>query len=148
MASGPPRSGQSNPDRSRAALHLAGVEQARERVRHIVEDARASFLLDLDRFPPLSNPTGRVCFGVPEDVRVATHQLRVHGPGDRFEVSVTLLFEQQRQEVGLEQEVAELVEKPGGVTGVGGVGDLVGLFDGMRDDRACRLLAVPGAVPA
>ncbi len=72
----------------------------------------------------------------------------MHGPGDRFEVALALLFEQQGEEVGLEEQVAELVDQLGGIAGVGRVRDLVGLFDRVRDDRPRRLLAIPGAVPA
>ena len=54
-----------------------------------------------------------------------------------------------RQEVGLEQEVAELVDEPGvGRAGERLVGHLVGLLDGVRHDRGDRLLAVPRAVAA
>ena len=124
------------------------MEQARESLRHVVEDAGAPFLLGLDRLPALPDAAGRVRFGISEDMRVATDELRVDGPGDGFEIAVALLLEQQREEVGLEQEVAELVEELGGVARVGGVGDLVGLFDRVRHDRACGLLAIPGAVAA
>ena len=113
-----------------------------------MEDARAPFLLGLDRLPPLAHPPGRVGLGVAEDVRVAADELRVHRPGDRFEVAVALLLEQQREEVRLEEQVAELVEQLGRVAGVRGVGDLVGLLDRVRDDRARGLLAIPGAVAA
>ena len=56
------------------------------------------------------------------------------------------LLEQQRQEVDLEQHVAELVEQLRVVARVGGVGELVGLLDRVRHDRALVLLAVPGAL--
>ena len=46
----------------------------------------------------------------------------------------------------LEQHVAELVEQLGVVAAMGGVGELVGLLDGVRDDRALVLLAIPGAL--
>ena len=70
------------------------------------------------------------------------------GPRDRLEVALPLLLEQQGEEVRLEQQVAELVEQLRRVTGVRGVGDLVGLLDRVRHDRARRLLAIPGAVAA
>ena len=56
------------------------------------------------------------------------------------------LLEQQRQEVDLEQHVAELVEQLGVVAGVRGGGQLVRLLDRVRDDRALVLLAVPRAL--
>ena len=64
------------------------------------------------------------------------------------EVAVAALLEQQREEVDLEQHVAELVEQLGVVARVRGVGQLVGLLDRVRDDAALVLLAVPGAVAA
>ena len=56
------------------------------------------------------------------------------------------LLEQQREEVDLEEHVAELVAQLGVVAGVGGVGQLVGLLDGVGHDRALVLLAVPRAL--
>ena len=70
------------------------------------------------------------------------------GARDAVEVAVSLLLEQEREEVDLEEQVAELVEELGRVVGERGVGDLVGLLDGVRDDRASRLLAIPGALGA
>ena len=61
---------------------------------------------------------GRVGDRVAEDVRVAADELRVHGAGDRFEIAVPLLLEQQGEEVRLEQQVAELVEELRRVAGV------------------------------
>ena len=68
--------------------------------------------------------------------------------GDLREVAGAALLEQQREEVHLEEHVAQLVEQLGVVAGVGGVGELVGLLDGVRDDRALVLLAVPRALAA
>jgi hypothetical protein len=61
-------------------------------------------------------------------------------------VARAALLEQQRQEVDLEENVAELVGELGVVAALGGVGQLVGLLDGVRDDRALVLLAVPRAL--
>ena len=72
----------------------------------------------------------------------------MHVPGHRGEVAGAALLEQQRQEVDLGEHVAELVEQLRVVAGVRGVGELVGLLDGVGDDRARVLLAVPRAVPA
>jgi len=81
-------------------------------------------------------------------VRVARDQLLVDSPRNRGEVAPALLLEQQGQEVGLEEEVAELVLELRRVTEQRGVCDLVGLLDRVRDDRPRRLLAVPRAVAA
>jgi hypothetical protein len=48
----------------------------------------------------------------------------------------------------LKEEVAELVLELAGVTGERGVGNLVRLFDRVRDDRPRRLLPVPRTVAA
>ena len=58
------------------------------------------------------------------------------------------LLEQEREEVDLEEQVAELVEKLRRIVAERGVCDLVRLLDGVGDDRARCLLAVPGAVAA
>jgi hypothetical protein len=50
--------------------------------------------------------------------------------------------------VDLEEHVAELVEQLRVIARVGGGGQLVGLLDGMRDDRALVLLAIPRALDA
>ena len=61
----------------------------------------------------------------------------------RLEVAACVLLEQQRQEDALEEEIADLVEQLRVVVGERGVRDLVRLLDGVRHDRAGRLLAVP-----
>ena len=81
-------------------------------------------------------------------MRVAADELVVHEPRHGVEVAGAALLEQQREEVDLEEQVAELVEQLRVVARERGVGDLVGLLDGVRDDRARGLLAVPGAVAA
>ena len=133
-------------DRGRAPLGLARLQQRGQRLGHVVEDAAAALLLGLDRLPALAHATGRPRLGVAEDVRVPADELLVDGARDRVEVAVALLLEQQRQEEDLEQQVAELVVELGRVVGERRVGDLVGLLDRVRDDRARRLLAVPGAL--
>src|SRR3954468_11847287 len=79
---------------------------------------------------------------------VPAHELGVDALRDGRQVARAALLEQQRQEVDLEEHVAELVEELGVVTPVGGVGQLVGLLDGVGDDRALVLLAVPRALAA
>jgi hypothetical protein len=81
-------------------------------------------------------------------MRVAGDELVVDPRRDRREVAGPPLLEQEREEVRLEEEIAELVLELRVVAGERCVGDLVGLFDGVRDDRARRLLAVPGTVAA
>jgi hypothetical protein len=48
--------------------------------------------------------------------------------------------------VDLEEHIAELVEKLRVVARLRGVGELVGLLDGVGNDRPLVLLAVPGAL--
>ena len=104
--------------------------------------------LGLDRLPALTHATRGAGFGVAEHMRVATDELGVHRAGDAVEIAVSLLLEQEREEVDLEEQVAELVVELRRVVGEGGVGDLVRLLDGVGDDRASRLLAVPRAFGA
>ena len=79
-------------------------------------------------------------------MRVAADELVVNPAGDLLEVPRSALLEQQREEVDLEEEVAELVEQLLVVTGERRVRDLVGLLDGVRHDRARGLLPVPRAL--
>jgi hypothetical protein len=76
------------------------------------------------------------------------NELLVHAPRDVLEVPMAVLRQEQGEKVDLEEEIAELVEQLAVVAGLGGVGDLVRLLDGVRDDRTCGLLAVPRALAA
>src|SRR5262249_28362988 len=99
----------------------------------------------LDLLPALAHAARRPGFGVAEHVWVPADELLVHEPCDLLEVGGAALLQQQREEVDLEEEVTELVGELRVVALDGGVGDLVRLLEGMRDDRALGLLAVPGA---
>jgi hypothetical protein len=79
-------------------------------------------------------------------VRVSPDELRVDRARDSFEVPRALLLKGEREEVDLEEEVAELVEQLLVVAGERGVGDLVRLLDRVRDDRALGLFAIPRAL--
>ncbi len=81
-------------------------------------------------------------------MRVAADELLAAVLGDGGEVARAALLEQQRQEVHLKQDVAELVEELRVVAGVRGVGELVRLLDRVRDDRPLVLLAIPRALHA
>ena len=98
--------------------------------------------------PVLADATGRARLDVTEHVRVPAHELRVDRARCLLEVALALLLEEQREEVDLEEEVAELVEQLVGPVGERRVRDLVRLLDRVRHDRPRRLLAVPGTVPA
>jgi len=78
---------------------------------------------------------------------MAADQLLADVLGDVGHRARPPLLEQQREEVDLEEHVAELVAQLGVVAAMGGVGQLVGLLDGVRDDRPLVLLAVPRAFP-
>ena len=135
-------------DGLRALLDLARVQESREPLGDVVEDALAPLLLDLDPLPVRAHAVGGPGLDVAEDVRVPAHELRVHAAGHLREVAGATLLEQQREEVDLEEQVAELVEQLLVVAGERRVRDLVGLLDGVRDDRLRRLLAIPGALAA
>jgi len=79
---------------------------------------------------------------------MAGDQLRVDPARGALEVALAPLREQQREEVDLEKEVAELVEELGVIALLSRVRDLVGLLDRVGNDRADRLLAVPGTIAA
>ena len=66
--------------------------------------------------------------------------------GDVGQRAGAALLEQQREEVDLEQDVAELVEQLGVVAGVRRGGQLVGLLHRVRDDGPLVLLGVPRAL--
>ena len=131
----------------RAALHLARVQRPGQVLRHLAEDAGlAAGLGRLDRVPVAQHLAGRLGLDLAEHVRVAADQLLAAVLGDVGQRAGAALLEQQRQEVHLEEHVAELVEQLGVIARVGGRGQLVGLLDRVRDDRALVLLAVPGAL--
>src|SRR5439155_2327234 len=68
--------------------------------------------------------------------------------GHLRQVARSSLLEQEREEVDLEEQVAELVEQLRVVAGERGIRDLVRLLDRVRDDGRRRLLPIPGAVAA
>ena len=141
--------GQVEPARGRPALDLAGVQRRGEVLGDLAEDpGLAAGLGALDGVPVAQDGPGVVRGDLAEDVRVAAHELLAHVLGDLREVAGVALLHEEREEVDLEEDVAELVEQLGVVALVGRVGELVGLLDGVRDDRALVLLAVPGALHA
>jgi hypothetical protein len=79
---------------------------------------------------------------------MSADKLRLHAAGDLRQVSGTPLLEQEREEVDLEEQIAELVEQLLVVAGERSVRNLVRLLDGVRDDRALVLLAIPRAFAA
>ena len=113
-----------------------------------MEDALTAFLLRLDLLPALADASRRPRLRVPEHVRVAPDELRVDGPGDGLEVALALLLEEEREEVDLEQEIAELVVERRGIARERRVGHLVRFLDRVRHDRAGGLLPVPRALGA
>jgi hypothetical protein len=135
--------------RRRAALDLARVQRSGQVLGDLAEDARlAAGLGGLDGVPVGEHLAGTRDFDLAEDVRVAADELLAAVLGDPGQVARAALLEQQRQEVDLEEDVAELVEKLRVVAAQRRVGQLVGLFDGVRDDRALVLLTIPRALAA
>ena len=65
---------------------------------------------------------------------------------DRRQIAGAALLEKQGQEDDLEEQVTELPGELLVISGLGCVGDLVGLLDGVRDDRPDSLNAIPRAV--
>src|SRR5215208_559652 len=135
--------------RRRAALDLARVQRTRQVLGHLAEDAGLPAHLRLLDLVPVAQDLARALrFDGPEDVRVPAHELRVDVRGDVAQRPLSALLEQQGEEVDLEEDVAELVEQLGVIARVRRRGQLVGLLDGVRDDRALVLLAVPRALLA
>src|SRR4051812_33709377 len=131
----------------RTAQELAGIQRPGEVLRHLPEDAGLAALLALlDLVPVLQDLAGGLSGDVAEDMRVAADQLLAAVLGHRGEVTLAALLEQDGEEDDLEQHVAELVEQLAVIAAVGGVGQLVGLLDRVRHDRALVLLAVPRAL--
>jgi len=81
-------------------------------------------------------------------VRVTADQLRGDLAGNVVERAGPALLEQQGEKDDLKEDVAELVAQLLVIAALRGVGKLVGLFDGVSDDRALVLLAVPRALAA
>ena len=108
----------------------------------------APFVVALDLFPAPAHCACASGFGRAEDMWMPADELRGNQPNRLFEVATSVFLERQRQENALEQEIADLVEQLRVVADECGVGDLVCLLDGMRDDRASGLLAVPRALEA
>ena len=113
-----------------------------------MEDALASLLVRLDPVPVGADAARGARLDVAEHVRVAPDELLVDRARHVLEIAGALFGEEQREEVDLEEEVAELVQQLGGRALERCVSDLVRLLDGVRDDRPRGLLAVPGALPA
>jgi hypothetical protein len=133
-------------DGRRAALQLPRVEKCGEVLGDVVEDALAALLLGLQALPVRADAPRGPRLDLAEDVGVPRDELVVDPARDGGEVALALLLQQQREEVGLEEEVAELVLELPRVARQGGVRDLVGLLNRVRDDRLRGLLAIPRAV--
>src|SRR5207253_1388177 len=111
-----------------------------------MEDAFAPLLLAFDALPVLLDAPRRLRLHVAEDMWVPPDELLVDQPRRLREIARALLLEQQREEVDLEEQVAELVEQLAVVARERCIRDLVRLLDRVRHDRARRLLAVPRTV--
>ena len=79
---------------------------------------------------------------------MAADQLLPAVLGHGGQVTSAALLHQQGEEVHLEEHVAQLVEQLGVVAALRRVCQLVGLLDGVRDDRALVLLAIPRTLAA
>ena len=125
------------------------MQERGEVLGHVLEEPAPALLLALDPVPVGEHLAGALRARLAEDVRVAADQLlRRPASATAARSPGPALLEQQREEEDLEEDVAELVEQLLVVAARGRVGQLVGLLDGVRDDRALVLLAVPGALAA
>jgi hypothetical protein len=76
---------------------------------------------------------------------MAPHQLVADCRSDRIEVEMTTLLRDSRMEDHLKQEITELVLEMRHVALLDGIGDFVGLLDGVGGDARKCLYAVPRA---
>ena len=124
--------GEVEPRRRRAPLDLAGMQQCGQVLGDLAEQTRlAPGLLPLDGVPVAQDVAGIGNLGLAEHVGMPADQLLGDLLGNLFQRTGAALLEQQRQEVDLEEDVAELVLELGVVAAVGGLGELVRLLDGV-----------------
>src|SRR6185437_7293049 len=140
------RVGVLEPRGGRTALDLPGVDQGGQVARNIMENSLPALLLTLEALPILAHATGSPGLDLAEDMGMASDELCMGPAGNLLEIACAALVQEQREEVDLEEQVAELIEQLGVVALLGRVRYLIGLLDGMRHDRACRLLAIPGTI--
>ena len=77
-------------------------------------------------------------------MRVPAPELVTYGFDDVIEIKGALLLRHSRVKDDLEQQVSELAPQSGHVLARYGIGDLVGLFNGVWRYGGKGLLAVPG----
>src|SRR6266550_2208617 len=99
----------------------------------MVEDPFAPLLLALDALPVLLDAARRLRLDVAEHVRMPADELLVDQPSSLREVALALFLEQKREEVDLEEQIAELVEQLLVIARERCVRDLVRLLDRVRD---------------
>ena len=117
-------------------------------LRHLAEHAGlAAGLGLLDRVPVAQHLVRGLGLDLAEHVGMAADQLLGAVLGDLGQVAGAALLEQQRQEVDLEQHVAELVEQLGVVAPMGRVGQLVGLLDACAGRSCARPARGPTGTP-
>ena len=114
FASGPSSPGQSNPTAAARRCTLRAWMSAGSAAGTSWKTPLRPSCSDLISLPLRAHSPRRVGLGVAEDVRVPADELRVHRPRDCLEVTLTLLLEEQREEVRLEEQVPELVQQLGG----------------------------------
>ena len=106
---------------------------------HVVEDALAALLLDLEPLPALAHARRRSAASTsPKTCGWRATSFAWTPRAACLEVARAALLEEQREEVRLEEQVAELVEELRVVARERRVRDLVGLLDRVRHDRAAR----------
>jgi hypothetical protein len=130
------------------AEDLARVEERRQVLRQLGGLISATLDLALDLLPLREDLSRRRQILVAVHVRVTADQFRGAGLGHRGQVPLPPLLEKQGEEEDLEEDIAELVDHRRGVVTIRCVGELIRLLDGVRDDRAGVLLAVPRTLAA
>ena len=114
-----------------------------------MEDALTTLLLSLDALPALEHVGAGLDRCLAEHMWVTTDEFVGDALGDVGEVAGANLARHQRENEGLKQQVAELVDQfwPRW-TSKCHIGQLVGLLNRVLHDRRGRLLSIPRALAA
>ena len=133
------------PPSGRAALHLRGARERRQRGRDVVVDGGScAGLGGLELLPVHEHLVGAGDLDLAEHVRMAVHELLDEALRDVVDVPPTVVGGHLRMEHDLQQHVAELVAHRVVVAGVDRLEQLVGLLEQVPREALMGLLGVPG----
>src|SRR5882757_852445 len=130
-----------------ALAELVGAHQRRQRIGHVLERRRicSAALAGLDVLPGgtlLGNAQGTV---IAENMGMSAGELVANRSGHGLKIKPTRFAGDLRMEHHLEQQIAQFAFQLFHVAAFNGIGDLVGLFDGIGRDAGEGLLPIPRA---